>query len=257
MPPLPLPRPVLETPDGLMLYLGDCLKVMPRLPAGTFSAVFADPPYNIGVAYDSHDDAMTRAEYLTWSRAWVGAAARLLVPGGAFWLMCHAAYLADVEREVVAGSGLGVVSRVIWRYTFGQNQRARFTPSWVPLLYCYRTDGPRHFDPDRVRVRSRRQEIGDKRANPAGKVPDDVWDDVPRIPGNAKVRRAHPCQLPEELVARALRATVPAGGSVLDPFAGTGTTLAVCRAEGFRGTGVEVSERYAVDCCLPRLGAGT
>jgi len=57
-------------------------------------------------------------------------------------------------------------------------------------------------------------------------------------------RTGHPTQKPEWLMERLLRRHVPPGGTVLDPFLGSGTTLAVAARLGMNGIGIEREERY-------------
>jgi DNA modification methylase len=98
--------------------------------------------------------------------------------------------------------------------------------------------------PESIKVPSWRELNGDKRAKPGGRVPGDVFD-FPRVTGNSKQRRAwHPTQLNEGLVERCLRLTTEPGGSVLDPFGGTGTTFRVCKEIGRECTLVELSGGY-------------
>ena len=92
-----------------------------------------------------------------------------------------------------------------------------------------------------------RQENGDKRADPRGRVPGDVFD-FTRVVGNSKQRRPwHPTQLNEGLVERCVRLTTPEGESVLDPFGGTGTTLRVCRPLGYPCTLIEIDKGYCAE----------
>ena len=87
-------------------------------------------------------------------------------------------------------------------------------------------------------------ENGDKRADPRGRVPGDVFD-FTRVVGNSKQRRPwHPTQLNEGLVERCVRLTTPPGEPVLDPFGGTGTTLRVCERTGNPCTLVELDPGY-------------
>jgi site-specific DNA-methyltransferase (adenine-specific) len=89
-----------------------------------------------------------------------------------------------------------------------------------------------------------RQKNGDKRADPRGRVPGDVFS-FARVTGNSKQRRSwHPTQLNEGLVERCLKLTTPEGGTVLDPFAGTGTTLRVCDRLGMNCTLIEIDPKY-------------
>jgi DNA modification methylase len=98
--------------------------------------------------------------------------------------------------------------------------------------------------PDATRVPSWRQEHGDKRADPRGRVPGDVFD-FTRVTGNSKQRRAwHPTQLNEGLVERCLNLTTVEGDYVLDPFGGTGTTLRVCKRIGRNCTLIEIDPAY-------------
>src|SRR5262249_26072314 len=102
----------------------------------------------------------------------------------------------------------------------------------------------------------------DRRANPVGKLPDDTWvlrpqEDgrffgaetdtwyVARVCGTFKERGDHPCQMPEALLERIIRVSSNPGDLVLDPFAGSGTTLAAAKKLGRKWLGVELSEAYA------------
>lgn len=55
----------------------------------------------------------------------------------------------------------------------------------------------------------------------------------------------HPTVKPTDLMRWLVRLVTPPGGLVLDPFAGSGTTLVAARAEGFRAIGIEREEEYA------------
>lgn len=56
---------------------------------------------------------------------------------------------------------------------------------------------------------------------------------------------AHFATFPEELARRCIVAGCPAGGTVLDPFCGSGTTLAVALRHGRNGLGIELNPAYA------------
>ena len=71
----------------------------------------------------------------------------------------------------------------------------------------------------------------------------DVFN-VPRVTGNSKLPAWHLTQLNERLVERCLKLTTPPGGTVLDPFAGTGTTLRVCKRINLPCTLIEVDRDY-------------
>lgn len=72
--------------------------------------------------------------------------------------------------------------------------------------------------------------------------PLDTWV-VPPSRGN----RAHRASFSEELVRIPILATTPPDGVVLDPFNGSGTSMAFARKHGFRSVGIDLSEPYCKD----------
>lgn len=84
---LPTPYSVLRSRRATFTFLhGDCLEVLPALPAGSVQAIVTSPPYNLGINYRSYDDRLPRADYLGWTGRWVSAAARLLSEHGSLFL---------------------------------------------------------------------------------------------------------------------------------------------------------------------------
>lgn len=134
---------------------------------------------------------------------------------------------------------------------------------------------PFTFNYDAVAVPSARMTTyNDARQNPKGKLPDDTWVlkfpamkdwhtrpqqaadegnfDVgwdtwyqSRLAGTFKEREQwHPCQLPEALLERIIRCSSNEGDLAFDPFAGSGTTLAVANRLGRHWLGCELSADY-------------
>ncbi len=72
----------------------------------------------------------------------------------------------------------------------------------------------------------------------------DVWY-FPRVCGTFKERQGfHGCQMPEQLLGRIIRACSNEGDLVLDPFSGSGTTLAVAKKLDRKYVGIELSDQY-------------
>ncbi len=190
--------------------------------------------------------------------------ARVLKPTGSFWLAIGDEFAAELKWIVHRELGLSLRSWVIWYYTFGVNCAQKFSRSHAHLLYFVRDPKQFTFNPDSIRVPSARQLVyGDRRANPVGRLPDDTWilrpqdvpdgfpatDDtwhLPRVCGTFKERAGwHGCQMPEQVLGRIIRASSNPGDLVLDPFAGSGTTLAVARKLDRQALGFELSAEYA------------
>ena len=71
----------------------------------------------------------------------------------------------------------------------------------------------------------------------------------------ARVPGGHPAPFPVELARRCIRLSTWPGEVVLDPFAGTGTTLVAARQLGRRAIGIEASEAYCAQA-VDRLAQG-
>ena len=253
-----------RTLDRDRLYSGDCLDLLPRVEAGSIDLIFADPPFNIGYDYDVYDDQRDADAYLDWTRRWGREVVRALKPDGTFWLAIGDEYAAEMKWIFHRELGLTMRSWVVWYYTFGVHCRRKFARSHAHLFYFLKDPKRFTFNDDAVRVPSARQLVyADLRANPKGRLPDDTWilrpqdmaqgfdpmEDtwyVPRVCGTFKERAGwHGCQMPEQLLGRIVRACSNPGETVLDPFAGSGTTLAVAKKLDRRFLGFELSADYA------------
>lgn len=243
---------------------GDCIEGMKRMPAESVDLVFADPPFNIGYAYDEYEDRRESQDYLAWSRDWVKGVKRVLKPNGSFWLAIGDEYAAEMKVLIHRELGLEMRGWVVWYYTFGVHCTRKFTRSHAHLLYFVKDPKQFTFNDEAIRVPSARQLVyNDARANPKGRIPDDTWvlrpqdlaegfapeDDVwsfSRVCGTFRERRGwHGCQMPEQLLGRIIRVSSNPGDLVLDPFAGSGGTLAVAKKLGRQYLGFELSASYA------------
>ena len=244
------------------IITGDCLEQLAKLPAGCADLVFADPPFNIGYHYDVYDDKRVKADYLAWAEKWMCAAARVLKPNGSFFLAIGDEYAAEHKIRLDA-LGLTLRNWIVWHYTFGVRCSKKFNRSHAHIFYYVRDPKQFTFNPTDIRVPSARQTTyADVRANPLGKLPDDTWvlrpqesdehfrEDgdtwhLPRVCGTFRERTDHPCQMPESVLERIIRVATNPGDLVIDPFAGSGTTVAVAKKLDRRFIGIELSDVYA------------
>lgn len=216
----------------------------PGPPEGGVDLIFADPPFNIGVHYDNSQDGMGYEQYLEWSDRWIDAAVRVLKPSGSLYVAIRDKYAAEI-RMIGRKKKLFLRNWIIWYYTFGQNQRRKFSRTHTHIFYWVANEREFTFNADDIRVPSARQEVyADKRADPMGKVPDDVWK-FSRVCGTFKERVGkHPCQMPESLLERIILTSSNKGDIVLDPFCGTGTTPAVAQRLERNYIGIDISPNY-------------
>jgi site-specific DNA-methyltransferase (adenine-specific) len=228
------------------IITGDCVATMEAMEPGSARLVFADPPYNIAINYGSHyDDRMEPEAYLAWCERWIRATARLLAPDGSLWLLVDHKWGWRLAGIAVDGIGLHLRQWLTWHESFGVNCTRKFGRCSRPLLWLVKDPQQFTFNADDIRVESDRLRYGDKRANPAGKVPDDVWT-FDRVAGTHHQRIAgFPTQLPVGLVSRVVACASKPGDLVVDPFSGSATTGRACITLGRRFVGIEQSTKYA------------
>ena len=229
---------------------GDCVEVMQSLAKRRrrlFDMVLADPPYNIGIDYGEGTlaDRMPPKAYRLWCVEWISAAARLLRPGGSFWIVSGQEFGASIDIAM-QDAGLEMRNRITWHETFGTYCHNKFGRTSRPIFYAVKPGAPFTFNSDAVRVPSDRlSKYRDKRANPKGKIMGDVWK-ISRVCGTFSERiPGVPTQLPVDLVSRIVGVSTNGGDTILDPFVGSGTTLLVARSLGRHAAGIEKNADYA------------
>jgi site-specific DNA-methyltransferase (adenine-specific) len=197
---------------------------------------------------------------------------RALKPTGSFYLAIGDEFAADLCVIARRKIGFHLRNWIVWHYTFGQQTKKMFAKSHTHILYFskHKPDSGLTnitFNADAVRVASARQTTyADARANPKGKLPDDVWYlrpqeaadageayfspecdtwNVSRVCGTFKEREGwHGCQMPIGVLNRIVLASSNAGDVVLDPFNGSGTTVISAALLNRRFVGIDQSEKY-------------
>ncbi len=249
---------------------GDCIGLLNDRPAGWIDLVFADPPFNIGYLYHGYEDEQKHDDYLKFSEDWMRAVHRALKPDGSFYLAIGDEYAADLCVIARRKIGFHLRNWIVWHYTFGQQTKRKFAKSHTHILYFTKDEKNFTFNADSVRVASARQTTyADVRANPKGKLPDDVWflrpqeaskeffsDDsdtwnISRVCGTFKEREGwHGCQMPKGVLDRIIRASSNPGDMVVDPFNGSGTTVVSAALLGRKFLGIDQSAEYVAHARL-------
>jgi modification methylase len=234
------------------ILVGDCIKHMNALPAGSVDLVFADPPYNLQLdqgltrpdqsRVDGVDDAWDKfdsfAHYDIFTRAWLKAARRILKPDGAIWVIGS---YHNIFRVGAALQDLDywLLNDVIWRKAnpMPNFRGTRFTNAHETLIWAAK---------DREsRVTFNYEQM--KQANDDVQMRSD-WL-FPICTGAERLKdedddKLHPTQKPEALLYRVISSTTKPGDVVLDPFFGTGTTGAVAKKLGRHFIGIEREDTY-------------
>lgn len=225
------------------ILTGDNKDVIPTLVSRPYQLIYLDPPR------EETYDAIFRCGVgdLTYLRA---VAPRLDPNRGVLVIFTNIKNRSAYERYISdTFSYLKLSQEIIWHYDFGTYTRARFVPSHDNILIY--TVGEPLFNWESIAITSQRQQSDDARADQRGRVPGTVWS-IPRVPGNSRSRRIlgesvglGRSQHPVPLVERIVKAYTKPGDWIMDPFAGTGTTLWVCKYLGRNCTGIEINPAFA------------
>lgn len=230
------------------IITGDCVEELKKLDTRP-RLIFADPPYNLGFDYGAgaKADSLPEAKYLDWCEDWLLECARTLADDGSLLVMIDAGHQLSIGTMIDSiGCDLHWRNTIIWHETFGSYTDNNFTSCARFIHYFTKHKSRFVFNGDSVRIPSDRQaKYGDSRADPAGKVPGNVWT-FPRLVDNAAERMpGFPTQVPLALMERIVLACSEPGDLVLDPFNGSGTTGHAALKHGRKYLGIEQVEQNA------------
>ena len=264
-----------------VLYQADCFDWLDGAAANSIHAVVTDPPYGLveyteteqrklregkgGVwrippSFDGHQRSPL-PRFTTLSAAdlkymhefferFGRSFSRVLVPGAHVFVASNP-LVSHVVASALAGSGLenrGIIIRLVMTMRGGdrpKNAHEEFSNVTVMprsmaepwLLFRKPLDG-------RVQDNLRRWSTGGLRRISKRRPFGDVIKSHPTRPAEKRVA-PHPSLKPQAFLRQLVRASLPLGtGVILDPFAGSGSTLAAANHLGYRSIGVEIASRY-------------
>jgi site-specific DNA-methyltransferase (adenine-specific) len=240
-------HPNKEVAPMVQVMQGDCCALLPTIGEKA-RLIFADPPYNQGVKYgNGFNDRLPPAVYRQWCRTWLEAIHRELADDGSLWLLVNHRWSWRQCSDAVDFAGFHWRQTITWYETFGVNCKTKFNLTSRPLLWLVKDKDRFVFNdcPEIRRKSDRQTKYRDKRANPRGKLLDDIWT-IPRVCGTFKERiPGFPTQLPLALLRRVIACASDPGDLVIDPFSGSGTTGVVCIEYGRRFVGIEQDPEFA------------
>jgi len=188
--------------NGVTLYCADCRDVLPTL--GKVDAVVTDPPYGLGVNYESFDDTLGNVQELTIQ--WIPEA-------------------KEIANRIIVTCGLLNIGRypqpdwiMAWFFPGAGPSGPWGFMGWQPIL-CY---GPDPY-----------------LAAGLGRRPDTVM-----ISAYARNETSHPCPKPVKIMDWIIERTSFSTHTILDPFMGSGTTGVASVRLGRKFIGIEIEPKY-------------
>jgi hypothetical protein len=255
-----------EASTSHVVWHGDALELLKKIPSESVHLIITSPPYNIGKVYEN---PVSLEDYLDEQLPIVDELLRVLAPDGSLcWQVGNYVDKGEIVPldipfyNIFKKRGLKLRNRMVWTFGHGLHASKRFSGRYETILWFTKTDKYK-FNLDPVRVPSKYpgkrnykgDNIGQPSGNPLGKNPSDIWTfvaqdwekeiwDIPNVKSNHPEKTNHPCQYPVELVQRCILALTDEGDMVLDPFGGVGSTLLAAEISNRRGLMADLFVEY-------------
>jgi site-specific DNA-methyltransferase (adenine-specific) len=256
-------------------YLGDCLDLLARLPAGSIDAIVTSPPYNLGIEYRTYDDTIPRERYLEWTGDWIRLAAAALAPHGSLflnvgakptdpWTAIDIALAARPHLQLqntihwiksiaieksLAGARAGLKEDLAVGHYKPINSK-RFLHDCHEFVFHFTRHGDTPLDRQAIGVRYQDQSnVGRWRAGASGvRCRGNTWFIPYDTIQNRAKERPHPATFPAKLPEMCLRLHgLDRIRTVADPFLGLGSTAVACAQLGVGFVGIEMDPGYLED----------
>jgi len=228
--------------DGtVQLFLGDCREVLPQLARDSVDLVVTDPPYGMNFRSGRRANALAAiAGDDDGADALIREAITLAAP-----LIRENRHLYIFGRPTLTGLPIGGTCELVWdKEMLGSGDlTCPWGPSWEPItfgVYVSRPSGRARGD-GRLAARLRRQSVLRVPRPSAGQMED--------------AKNPHPTAKPVRLLRQLIESSSCLGETVLDPFAGHGSTLVAAAKEDRRAIGIELDEAYC-EAAAKRLSQG-
>ncbi len=235
------------------IYHGDNLPILRQLPAGSAALIYLDPPFNTGRRQARQRLKTVRSaegdrtgfqgrrykterlgqldfsdafdDYLAFLEPRLREAHRLLTPDGSlyFHIDYREAHYCKLLLDHIFGRE-SFLNEIIWAYDYGARTKKKWPPKHDNILW-YAKDPENYIfnysELDRIPYMAPGLVGPEKAAR--GKTPTDTWW-LTIVSPTGKEKTGYPTQKPLALLKRILAASSRPGDTVLDFFAGSGTT---------------------------------
>lgn len=232
------------------IIVGDAFDILKKLPDDFFDVGVTSPPYNKGerhkgwlvenVLYDKASDRIDEPTYQTQQIAVLNELHRVIRPGGSFFynhkIRWNRGWLLHPYSWVSKTTWV-IRQEIIWHRKIAGNIRGwRFWQVDERIYWLYKPTIEEEDEPIGEELKSKHAKLSS------------VWEIRPE----AKIDWV-PDPFPLAIPARCIAAVMDKEkGRVIDPFAGSGTTLVAAKLMGHEFLGIEISEEYT-ERALERL----
>lgn len=237
--------------------IGDCRELLKEIPDESVNLVVTSPPYNIGKPYGNYKDKIPLDKWQELISDVTKEVHRVLTPNGSFFLNLSPVPFGNDKEilpmpflgyEIFKANNLYLRNMITWTFNNMQNCTNRLSGRYENILWGVKDINNYVFNLDDIRIPYITQ--NDKRLEGGiGRNPTDVWyfDRVNNMTKN-KLGLTHPTIYPLPMIVRILKMSSNLGDTILDPFAGSGTSLVAAKILGRNAIGLELDRKYKEEC---------
>ncbi|MCW3128827.1 MAG: site-specific DNA-methyltransferase [Methanophagales archaeon] len=229
----------------------DCIKWLDNYSEENIHLTFIDPPFRQGKDYRFFDDNQPEEKYWKWLEQVLSKVYKITVKGGAVYFMQREKNTENVLK-ILRETKWIFQNLIIWKKkTSAVPSEIRYSKQYQIIAFATKGEKTRVFNKLRIDLPTPPEY---KYERPNGVYVTDVWDDIRELTsgyfaGDEAIRdnkgnRLHIQQSPIALLLRIILASTLPGDTILDPFAGTGTTLVVARQLKRNSIGIEIDPEY-------------
>ncbi len=235
---------------------GDYQDWLPHLPERCVDLLFVDPPYNLNKSFGSLKFAQVQErEYTDQLCKLLADLMPLLKPTATVylcgdWRSSHSIYEAARQHLVIR-------NRITWEREKGRGAKTNWKNCSEDIWFCTVSN---EYQFDESAVKHRRAVVAPythpdgrpkdwrrtRNGNFRDTSPSNLWTDISVPFWSMRENTDHPTQKSEKLLAKLILASSRPGDFVLDPLAGSGTTVAVANKLARRALGIEINHEYCL-----------
>ena len=245
------------------IYFGENLDVLRSLSDACVELIYIDPPFNTGKTQERTRLRTTRSDsgdrvgfqgrryeterleslryedffddFMAYLKPRLIEARRVLTPAGSLYF--HIDYREVHYCKILLDSIFGrecFLNEIIWAYDYGARTKRKWPPKHDNILWYVMNPNQYTFNYDAIeRIPYMAPGlVGPEKAARGKTLTDTWWHTI--VPTNGKERTGYPTQKPLGILRRIISASSNPGDTVLDFFAGSGTTGAACLELGRR-----------------------
>jgi len=210
----------MELTENINLLQGDCIDLLPKIPDGSINSIITDPPYFLGMTHNGqkgcfNDLAICKPFYQKLFTEYK----RVLKPDGCVYFFCD--WRSYAFYYPLFDSVLGARNMLVWDKQSGAGNF--YTYQHELVIFTTKRNAFNVKETKNIITGIRSFSTGAKKTNG---------------------EKVHPTQKPIELIEKFIRDSTDAGDTVLDSFAGSGTTGVACINTDRKFIGMELDDQY-------------